>query len=331
MNLAAMKYRRLGSAGLKVSELSFGSWLTFGNQIYDALAEDLMCKCYENGVNFFDNAEGYARGRSELVMGKILEKVGWPRDTWLVSSKVFFGAAEEPQKPNQYGLSRKHVFEACHAALRRLRVDYLDLFFCHRPDPETPIEETVRVMSDLIAQGKVLYWGTSEWSAQEIMQAVTIARQYNLVPPTMEQPQYSLLVRERVEKEYARLYSEIGLGTTIWSPLASGLLTGKYNDGIPKETRLGFESNEWLREYVISDEKIAKVKALAAVAADLGISQAVLAIAWCLKNPHVSTVILGASKESQLTETLTASEAAEKLTPDVLEKIEHILQNKPVN
>ncbi len=314
-----------------MSELSFGSWLTFGNQISDALAEDLMRKCYENGVNFFDNAEGYARGRSELVMGKILEKVGWPRDTWLVSSKVFFGAAEEPQKPNQYGLSRKHVFEACHAALRRLRVDYLDLFFCHRPDPETPIEETVRVMSDLIAQGKVLYWGTSEWSAQEIMQAVTIARQYNLVPPTMEQPQYSLLVRERVEKEYARLYSEIGLGTTIWSPLASGLLTGKYNDGIPKETRLGFESNEWLREYVISDEKIAKVKALAAVAADLGISQAVLAIAWCLKNPHVSTVILGASKESQLTETLTASEAAEKLTPDVLEKIEQILQNKPVN
>ena len=331
MNLAAMKYRRLGSAGLKVSELSFGSWLTFGNQISDALAEDLMCKCYENGVNFFDNAEGYARGRSELVMGKILEKVGWPRDTWLVSSKVFFGAAEEPQKPNQYGLSRKHVFEACHAALRRLRVDYLDLFFCHRPDPETPIEETVRVMSDLIAQGKVLYWGTSEWSAQEIMQAVTIARQYNLVPPTMEQPQYSLLVRERVEKEYARLYSEIGLGTTIWSPLASGLLTGKYNDGIPKETRLGLESNEWLREYVISDEKIGKVKALASVAADLGISQAVLAIAWCLKNPHVSTVILGASKESQLTETLTASEAAEKLTPDVLEKIEQILQNKPVN
>ena len=312
-----------------MSELSFGSWLTFGNQISDELAEGLMRKCYENGVNFFDNAEGYARGRSELVMGKILQKVGWPRDTWLVSSKVFFGAAEEPQKPNQYGLSRKHVFEACHAAMRRLRVDYLDLFFCHRPDPETPIEETVRVMSDLIAQGKVLYWGTSEWSAQEIMQAVTIARQYNLVPPTMEQPQYSLLVRERVEKEYARLYTQIGLGTTIWSPLASGLLTGKYNDGIPKETRLGFESNEWLRD-VITDEKIAKVKALAAVATDLGISQAVLAIAWCLKNPHVSTVILGASKDSQLAETLTASEAAEKLTPEVLEKIEQIFQNKPV-
>lgn len=325
-----MKYRRLGKAGVKVSELSFGSWLTFGNQIPDELAEGLMRKSYENGVNFFDNAEGYARGRSELVMGKILQKVGWPRDTWLVSSKVFFGAAEEPQKPNQYGLSRKHVFEACHAALRRLQVEYLDLFFCHRPDPETPIEETVRVMSDLIAQGKVLYWGTSEWSAQEIMQAFMIARAQNLVPPTMEQPQYSMLVRERVEKEYARLYSEIGLGTTIWSPLASGLLTGKYNDGVPKETRLGIESNEWLRGEIINKEKIAKVKELAKLSADLGISQAVLAVAWCLKNPNVSTVILGASKERQLEETLTASEAAEKLTPEVISKIEQILQNNPV-
>ncbi len=325
-----MKYRRLGKAGVKVSELSFGSWLTFGNQITDELAEGLMRKSYEGGVNFFDNAEGYARGRSELVMGKILQKVGWPRDTWLVSSKVFFGAAEEPQKPNQYGLSRKHVFEACHAALRRLQVDYLDLFFCHRPDPETPIEETVRVMSDLIAQGKVLYWGTSEWSAQEIMQAYMIARAENLVPPTMEQPQYSMLVRERVENEYARLYTEIGLGTTIWSPLASGLLTGKYNDGVPKETRLGIESNEWLRGEIINKDRIAKVKQLAKLAADLGISQAVLAVAWCLKNPNVSTVILGASKERQLEETLTASEAAEKLTPDVVSKIEQILQNNPV-
>jgi voltage-dependent potassium channel beta subunit len=326
-----MKYRRLGKAGVKLSELSFGSWLTFGNQISDEVAEGLMRKCYENGVNFFDNAEGYAQGRSEATMGKILRKVGWPRDTWLVSSKVFFGAAEQPQKPNQYGLSRKHVFEACHAAMRRLQVDYLDLFFCHRPDPETPIEETVRVMSDLIAQGKVLYWGTSEWSAQEIMQAYGVARQYNLVPPTMEQPQYSLLVRERVEKEYARLYSETGLGTTIWSPLASGLLTGKYNEGIPNETRLAFETNEWLREYLISKEKVAKVKELATVAADLKISQAVLAVAWCLKNPNVSSVILGASKGSQLEETLTATEAAGKLTPDVLERIEQILQNNPVN
>jgi len=325
-----MKYRRLGKAGVKVSELSFGSWLTFGNQITDELAEDLMRKSYENGVNFFDNAEGYARGRSELVMGKILKKVGWPRDTWLVSSKVFFGAAEEPQKPNQYGLSRKHVFEACHAALRRLQVDYLDLFFCHRPDPETPIEETVRVMSDLIAQGKVLYWGTSEWSAQEIMQAFMIARAEKLIPPTMEQPQYSMLVRERVEKEYARLYAEIGLGTTIWSPLASGLLTGKYNDGVPKETRLGIEANEWLRGEIINPDRVSKVKQLGKLAADLGISQAVLAVAWCLKNPNVSTVILGASKERQLEETLTASEAAEKLTPDVISKIEEILQNNPV-
>ncbi len=325
-----MKYRRLGKAGVKVSELSYGSWLTFGNQISDEQAELLMRKCYDNGVNFFDNAEGYAQGRSELVMGKILQKVGWPRDTWLVSSKVFFGAAEQPQKPNQYGLSRKHVFEACHAALRRLQVDYLDFYFCHRPDPETPIEETVRVMSDLIAQGKVLYWGTSEWSAQEIMQAYTAARQYDLVPPTMEQPQYSLLVRERVEKEYARLYSEIGLGTTIWSPLASGLLTGKYNDGIPESSRLAFESNEWLREFVLSEERIAKVKELATIASDLGISQAVLSVAWCLKNPNVSTVILGASKEGQLEETFTASEAADKLTPDVLEKIEQLAQNNPV-
>jgi voltage-dependent potassium channel beta subunit len=325
-----MKYRRLGKAGVKVSELSFGSWLTFGNQISDDMAEALMQKAYDSGVNFFDNAEGYARGRSELVMGKILKKVGWPRDTWLVSSKVFFGAAPEPQKPNQYGLSRKHVYEACHDALRRLQVDYLDFYFCHRPDSETPIEETVRVMSDLIAQGKVLYWGTSEWSAQEIMQAYAVATQFNLTPPSMEQPQYSLIVRERVEKEYARLYSEIGLGTTIWSPLASGLLTGKYNHGIPKETRLAFEENEWLRDYVLSDERVAKVRELAAVASDLGISQAVLAVAWCLKNPNVSTVILGASKEHQLEETLTASQAAEKITPDVVDRIEQLLQNKPL-
>src|ERR1700738_1508416 len=262
-----MNYRRLGKAGVKISELSLGSWVTFGDQIPDDVAEDLMIKAYEGGVNFFDNAEGYAAGQSEIVMGKILRKLGWPRDTWLVSSKVFFGSAKQPQKPNQYGLSRKHVFEACHAAMRRLQVDYLDLFFCHRPDAETPIEETVRVMSDLIAQGKILYWGPSprRGSAQEIIKAYAVARQYNLVPPTMEQPQYSLLVRERVEKEYARLYSEIGLGTTIWSPLASGVLTGKYNDGIPKETRLGLEANDWLRDHVFNQERIAKVRQLATV------------------------------------------------------------------
>ncbi|MBV9390741.1 MAG: aldo/keto reductase, partial [Verrucomicrobia bacterium] len=266
-----MKYRRLGKAGIKVSELSLGSWLTFGNQISDGVAESLMIEAYENGVNFFDNAEGYAQGRSELVMGKILNKVGWPRDTWLVSSKVFFGSAPQPQKPNQYGLSRKHVFEACHDAMNRLRVDYLDLYFCHRPDPETPIEETVRAMSDLIAQGKVLYWGTSEWSAQEITQAHAVARQFDLVPPTAEQPHYNMLVRERVEKEYSRIYDELGIGTTTWSPLASGVLTGKYNNGVPKETRLSFQANSWLRDR-FTQEQIGKAGRLGEIAADLGIS-----------------------------------------------------------
>src|ERR1700751_4312017 len=324
-----MKYRRLGKAGVQVSELSFGSWLTFGNQISDEAAERLMRKCYDNGVNFFDNAEGYARGRSELVMGKILQKVGWPRDTWLVSSKVFFGAAEHPQKPNQYGLSRKHAFEACHAALRRLQVDYLDLYFCHRPDPETPIEETVRVMSDLIAQGKVLYWGTSEWSAQEIMQAFTVAREHNLVPPTMEQPYYNLLQRDKVELEYNSLYQGIGLGTTIWSPLASGLLTGKYNDGLPKDARMGLESYGLLRDWVIKPERLGRVRNYCKFAGKLGLSPSVLAIAWCLKNPNVSTVILGASKVAQLEENLKATAAAEQLTPDILDELDEILGSKP--
>jgi voltage-dependent potassium channel beta subunit len=254
-----MNYRRLGKAGVKVSELSLGSWVTFGDQISDDVAEALMTKAYEGGINFFDNAEGYASGRSELVMGKILRKLGWPRDTWLVSSKVFFGSAEHPQKPNQNGLSRKHVFDACHAALKRLQVDYLDLYFCHRPDPETPIEETVRAMSDLIAQGKVLYWGTSVWSSDEIMEAWAVARRYHLVPPTMEQPYYNLLQRDRVEVEYARLYDRIGLGTTIWSPLASGLLTGKYNDGLPKDARLGLDDYGWLRDWVLKPERLEKV------------------------------------------------------------------------
>jgi voltage-dependent potassium channel beta subunit len=324
-----MNYRRLGSAGVKVSELSLGSWVTFGDQVSDDVAEDLMITAYEGGINFFDNAEGYASGQSEIVMGKILHKLGWPRDTWLVSSKVFFGSAKHPQKPNQYGLSRKHVFEACHAALRRLQVDYLDLFFCHRPDPETPIEETVRTMSDLISQGKVLYWGTSVWSAQEIMEAHEVARQYQLVPPTMEQPYYNLLQRYKVEIEYARLYERIGLGTTIWSPLASGLLTGKYNQGNPADARLNLDRYGWLREWVIKPERLEKVRKLGDFAAKLGLPQSVLSIAWCLKNPHVSTVILGASKVKQLEENLTASSAAEKLTPEVLEIIDDIIGSRP--
>src|ERR1700758_1652079 len=324
-----MNYRRLGQAGVKVSELSLGSWVTFGDQITDDVAEALMIKAYDGGINFFDNAEGYAFGRSELVMGKILRKLGWPRETWLVSSKVFFGSAEQPQKPNQNGLSRKHVFEACHAALKRLQVDYLDLYFCHRPDPETPIEETVRAMSDLIAQGKVLYWGTSVWSADEIMEAWTVARQYHLVPPTMEQPYYNLLQRNRVEVEYARLYQRIGLGTTIWSPLASGLLTGKYNNGLPKDARLGLESYSWLRDWVLKPERLEKVRRFGDLAAKLGLSQSVLAIAWCLKNPNVSTVILGASKVAQLEENLKATAAAEQLTPDILDELDEILGSKP--
>jgi voltage-dependent potassium channel beta subunit len=324
-----MNYRRLGQAGVKVSELSLGSWVTFGDQISDDVAEALMSKAYDGGVNFFDNAEGYASGRSELVMGKILRKLGWPRDTWLVSSKVFFGSAEHPQKPNQYGLSRKHIFDACHAALKRLQVDYLDLFFCHRPDPETPIEETVRAMSDLIAQGKVLYWGTSVWSADEIMEAWTVARQHNLVPPTMEQPYYNLLQRNRVEVEYARLYQRIGLGTTIWSPLASGLLTGKYNNGLPKDARLGLESYGWLRDWVLKPERMEQVRKFGKLATELGFSQSALAIAWCLKNPHVSTVILGASKVAQLEENLQASAATEKLTPDLMTQIDEIMGTRP--
>jgi voltage-dependent potassium channel beta subunit len=324
-----MNYRRLGKAGVKVSELSLGSWVTFGDQVSDDVAEALMIKAYDSGINFFDNAEGYASGRSELVMGKILNKLNWSRDTWLVSSKVFFGSAKHPQKPNQNGLSRKHVFEACHAALKRLQVDYLDLFFCHRPDPETPIEETVRVMSDLIAQGKVLYWGTSVWSAQEIMEAHAVARQYNLVPPTMEQPYYNVFQRERIEVDYAQLYEKVGLGTTIWSPLASGLLTGKYNDGFSKDARLNLDRYGWLRDLVLKPERLEKVRNFGKLAAELGLSQSVLAIAWCLKNPNVSTVILGASKVAQLEENLKASEAAAKLTPDILEKIDEILGSKP--
>lgn len=323
-----MEYRRLGKSGLQVSVLSFGSWLTFGKQIADNTAEELMKVAYENGINFFDNAEIYARGQSEIVMGHILKKMGWSRDTFVVSSKVFFGVGGK--LPNQTGLSRKHVFEACHAALKRLQVEYLDLYFCHRPDKNTPIEETVWVMNDLIRQGKVLYWGTSEWSAQEIQEAYGIARQYNLIPPTMEQPQYNMFHRYRVEVEYAQLYKNIGLGTTIWSPLASGILTGKYNDGFPANTRLGMEGMEWLKNRELLAERIEKVKKLSALAGELGVAMPTLAIAWAIKPHFVSTAILGASKVSQLQENLKAIEVAQNiLSEEVMQKIEDILQNKP--
>lgn len=315
-----MNYRRLGSSGLKVSELSFGSWVTFGTQLDVAAAAKLMAAGYDAGINFFDNAEAYAAGASEEIMGAALKKLGWRRDSYTVSSKVYFGCVNKPG-PLQRGLSRKHIHDACHQALARLHVDYLDLFFCHRPDPETPIEETVRAMHTLIEQGKVLYWGTSEWSAQEIMEAYSVARQYQLTPPTMEQPQYNLLCRQRVEREYARLYTQIGLGTTIWSPLASGILTGKYNNGIPADSRLNLPGYEWLRSRLEGEagaQTIAKVKRIAAVAKGLGVPLAQLAIAWCLKNPHVSTVILGASRVEQLQENLAAKALVPQLTDDVM-------------
>ena len=302
-----MEYKRLGKSGLQVSVLSLGSWLTFGKQIEDTTAEQLMVEAYDKGVNFFDNAEIYARGKSELVMGNILKKLNWRRSSYLVSSKAFFGDGNN--LPNETGLSRKHLMEACEAALKRLQVDYLDLFFCHRPDKNTPIEETVRTMNTLIQQGKIFYWGTSEWSAQEIMEAHMVAEKYNLIGPTMEQPQYSMLHREKMEVEYAQIFKTVGLGTTIWSPLASGVLTNKYLDGMPKEaTRLSMEGLEWLKERSLNEDRLAKVRGLKKIADDLGTSIAKLAIAWCAKNPNVSTVILGASKLHQLQERLKTTD-----------------------
>ena len=322
-----MEYRRLGKSGLQVSALSFGSWLTFGKQIGDTTAKDLMAMAYDHGVNFFDNAEIYARGQSEVVMGEVLKQLAWSRDSYTVSSKVFFGTGGEG--PTQKGLNRKHVVEACEAALKRLQVDYLDLFFCHRPDKQTPIEETVWTMHNLIQQGKILYWGTSEWSAQEIMEAHMVARQYNLIGPVMEQPQYNMLERSKVEVEYSQIYQTVGLGTTIWSPLASGILTGKYNDGFPSDTRLNIEGLEWLKDRVLAEENLQRVRRLSNFAAEMGVSMAKLAIAWCLKNPNVSTVILGASKLSQLEENLKALEVVPMLTDEVMGKIAELLDNTP--
>ena len=326
-----MEYKRLGKSGLQVSRLSFGSWLTFGKQVGDTTAEDLMKLAYDHGVNFFDNAEAYAGGKSEEVMGDILKKMDWRRDSYIVSSKVFFGAdgGKGGLMPTQRGLNRKHVTEACHQALQRLKVDYLDLYFCHRPDKQTPIEETVWSMHNLIQQGKVLYWGTSEWSAQEIMEAHRIAERYHLIGPTMEQPQYNMLVRDKVEVEYSQVYKTVGLGTTIWSPLASGVLTGKYNDGFPTDTRLGIAGLEWLKDRALAEENLEKVRKLSAFALELGVTMPLLAIAWCLKNDDVSTVILGASKKSQLEENFKAFDVMTKLEDRVMEKIEEILNNKP--
>ena len=284
-----------------------------------------MYRAYDNGINFFDNAEVYAHGKSEEVMGRILSEAGWSRDTFLVSSKVFWGG----DQPNQTGLSRKRVLEACHAALKRLQVDYLDFYFCHRPDKNTPMEETVWAMHNLIQQGKVLYWGTSEWSAQEVQEAMMVARQNNLIGPSMEQPQYNMLVRRKLEVEFFKLFRDYGYGTTIWSPLASGILTGKYNNGIPKGSRLTRDELTWLREKLLNDENIKKVAELVLLAEELGTTAAKLAIAWCLKNPNVSTVITGATKLEQLKQNLESLEVVGKLTDDVMNLIESILDNKP--
>jgi voltage-dependent potassium channel beta subunit len=320
-----MEYRRLGRAGLKLSELSLGAWVTYGGQVGEDVARECMLAAYEAGVNFFDNAEAYANGNAEVVMGNVIKKLGWRREGIVVSTKLFWGG----EGPNDTGLSHKHIIEGMNNALRRLQMDYVDLVFCHRPDPNTPIEETVRAMDILIKQGKAFYWGTSEWSAAEILRADGLARQYGLTPPTMEQPQYNMLTRERFEKEYAPLYKELGYGTTIWSPLASGILTGKYNQGIPAGTRATLPGYEWLREHVITPERVEKARRLQPLAADLGCSLAQMALAWCLKNPNVSTVITGASRREQVVENMKALEVVPKLTSDVLEQIEGILGNKP--
>jgi len=321
-----MNYRRLGNAGLKVSELSLGAWVTYGGQVGEDAATKCMSAAYDSGVNFFDNAEAYANGNAEQVMGNVIKKLGWPRESFVVSSKVFWGG----EGPNDRGLSRKHVYEACRRSLKRLQVDYLDLFFCHRPDPNTPIEETVRAMDDLVHQGLILYWGTSEWSAAEIMRAYGIARELHLTPPQMEQPQYNMLHRDKVEKEYVPLYREIGLGTTIWSPLVSGLLTGKYNNGIPSGTRASLQGYGWIHEYILTPQNIEKVKQLQPIATELECTMAQLALAWCLKNPYVSTVITGASRPEQVVENMKALDVVPRLSADVIERIEKILGNKPV-
>lgn len=324
-----MEYRRLGKSGLELSVLSFGSWVTFHKQLDDSLADELMGIAYDNGVNFFDNAEVYALGESEKMMGRVLKKKNWDRTSYTVSSKAYFGWRGKDNKPNQTGLSRKHLFEACHEALKRLQMDYLDLFFCHRPDVNVPIEEVVWTMHNLIQQGKILYWGTSQWSGAEIMEAHRVAQQYGLIGPVMEQPQYNMFERFKMEQDYLPVFKNVGLGTTIWSPLAAGFLTGKYNEGIPADSRLAIEGFDWLKDRWIQDAKLEKVKKLAVLAKQLNVSLASLAIAWTIKNPNVTTAILGATRKSQLEENLSSLEVVKVLTPEVMTQIENILQNKP--
>jgi len=324
-----MEYRFLGRSGLKVSALSFGSWVTFGKQIDEDIAYDSMKTAYDAGVNFFDNAEVYAGGQSETMMGNVIQKAGWKRSDLVLSTKIFWGG----EGPNDQGLSFKHIKEGTEAALQRLQTDYVDLIFCHRPDKHTPIEETVWAMNQVIKEGKALYWGTSEWSAEQIRQAYDVARREHLRPPLMDQPQYNMFHRDKVEREFTRLYEEIGLGTTIWSPLASGLLTGKYNDGVPEDSRLAMDDYDWLREQLLETEsgrlKLEKVKKLAPIAKNLGVTLPQMALAWCLKNKNVSTVITGASKPGQVEENMKAIDAVERLDSDIMSRIEEVLDNKP--
>jgi len=320
-----MNYRRLGKSGIKVSELSLGAWVTYGGQVGEETAEQCMRAAREHGVNFFDNAEGYANGNAEIVMGNVIKKLAWRREDIVVSTKIFWGG----DGPNDTGLSHKHIIEGMNSALRRFQLEYVDLVFCHRPDPNTPIEETVRAMDQIVRSGKAFYWGTSEWSAAEIMRADGIARQYNLTPPAMEQPQYNMFERERFEKEYDILYRELGYGTTIWSPLASGLLSGKYNEGIPAESRANLPGYEWLKKHVLTPERISKVKQLVPIAQELGCTMSQLALAWCLKNPNVSSVITGASRADQVHENMKAIAVVEKLSSEVIRNIDGILDNSP--
>jgi voltage-dependent potassium channel beta subunit len=319
----------MGKSGLQLSVLSYGSWVSFHKQIGDNIAEELMSIAYDNGINFFDNAEVYALGESEKLMGRVLKKKSWDRTSYVVSSKVFFGWRGKENKPNQTGLSRKHIMEACHEALQRLQVDYLDIIFCHRPDKHVPIEEVVWTMNHLIQQGKILYWGTSEWNGVEIMEAHRAAQEYRLIGPVVEQPQYNLLEREKMENEYVMIFKTVGLGTTIWSPLASGLLTGKYNDGIPEGSRFSLEGFDWLKDRWVVEDKLNKVRELTNFAKEMEIPMSTLSIAWTIKNENVTTTILGATKKEQLVENLKALEVLSKLTPEVMQRIDEIMQTKP--
>ena len=323
-----MEYRRLGKSGLQLSVLSYGSWVTFHSQMADQHADELMGIAYDNGINFFDNAETYADGESEKMMGRVLQKKNWDRTSYTVSSKAYFGSRKH-RLPNQMGLSRKHLVEACHEALQRLQVEYLDLYFCHRPDPNTPMQEVVWTMHNLIQQGKILYWGTSQWSAAEIMEAHSVAQQYRLIGPTMEQPQYNMFERYKMELEYPPIFHNTGMGTTIFSPLAAGFLSGKYQGGIPEGSRLSMDGFEWLKRRWLQEDRIQKVTKLTALADRLGTRLASLAIAWTIKNPNVTTAILGATKKEQLLENLKALEVLPRLSSGVMDEIEGVLQNKP--